>query len=109
MRVYDAATVSRLTGETESYDDAFFPNVIRKRELELIERVLRAEKPQFILDFGCGGGWLSISLRKWSFSFVGMDISRNMVKNAKIVCHDAEFVVCYAMRLPFRDGVFDFV
>ena len=109
MQVYDAATVSQLTGETESYDDAFFPNVIRKRELELIKRVLLAEKPQFILDFGCGGGWLSILLRKWGFSFVGMDISRNMVKNAKIVCREADFIVCDAMRLPFKDSVFDFV
>ena len=83
MLVYDAATVSRLTGETESYDDAFFPNVIRKRELELIKRVLQAEKPQFILDFGCGGGWLSILLHKWGFSFVGMDISRHMSRTPK--------------------------
>jgi SAM-dependent methyltransferase len=107
--VYDAAEVSRLTGETDAYDNAFFPNVIRKRELELIEQVLRAERPKFILDYGCGGGWLSILMQKWGFKSVGMDISRNMVKNAKIVCHDADFIVCDAMRLPFKDCVFDFV
>ena len=109
VQVYDAAEVSRLTGETGSYDNAFFPNVIRKRELELIEQVLRAEKPKLILDYGCGGGWLSMLLLKWGFTFVGIDISKNMVKNAKIVCHDADFVVCDAMRLPFKEGVFDFV
>ena len=109
VQVYDAAEVSRLTGETESYDNAFFPNVIRKRELELIEQVLRAEKPKLILDYGCGGGWLSMLLLKWGFRFVGIDVSKNMVKNAKIVCHDADFVVCDAMRLPFKEGVFDFV
>jgi SAM-dependent methyltransferase len=108
MQVYDAAEVSRLTGETESYDDAIFPNVIRKRELELIRQVLRTENPKRILDYGCGGGWLSILLSKWGFTFVGMDISRNMVKNAKIVCHEADFIVCDAMKLPFKDGVFDF-
>lgn len=109
VQVYDAAEVSRLTGETESYDNAFFPNVIRKRELELIEQVLKAEKPKLILDYGCGGGWLSMLLLKWGFRFVGIDVSKNMVKNAKIVCHDADFVVCDAMRLPFKEGVFDFV
>jgi ubiquinone/menaquinone biosynthesis C-methylase UbiE len=109
MHVYDGAEVSRLTGETESYDNAFFPNVIRKRELELIEQVLRAERPKFILDYGCGGGWLSILLQKWGFKSVGMDISRNMVKNAKIVCPNADFIVCDAMRLPFKDDIFDFV
>lgn len=106
--VYDAAEVSRLTGETESYDNAFFPNVIRKKELELIQKVLMTERPKFILDYGCGGGWLSILLNKWGFKFVGMDISRNMVRNAKIVCHEADFIVCDAMRLPFKDEVFDF-
>jgi len=109
MRVYDAAKVSNLTGETESYDSAFFPNVIRKREFELIEQVLRAEKPKLILDYGCGGGWLSLFLFKWGFDVVGMDVSKKMVKSAKLVCHEADFIVCDAMRLPFRDGVFDFI
>ena len=109
MRVYDVAEVSRLTGETESYDNASFPNVIRKRELELIGQVLRAEHPKFILDYGCGGGWLSILLQKGGFKSVGTDISRNMVKNAKIVCPNGDFIVCDAMRLPFKDDIFDFV
>lgn len=109
MRVYGVAEVSCLTGETESYDNAFFPNVVRKRELELIEQVLRAERPRLILDYGCGGGWSSILLQKWGYKSVGMDISRNMVKNAKIVCPNADFIVCDAMRLPFKDDIFDFV
>jgi SAM-dependent methyltransferase len=107
--IYDDAEVSSSTGETESYDTAFFPNVIRKRELELIYEVLNIEKPKLILDYGCGGGWLSILLHKWGFKFVGMDISRNMVRNAKIVCHEADFVVCDAMRLPFRNNIFDYI
>ena len=109
MKVYDAAPVSKITGETESYDDAFFPNVIRKREIELIEQVLSAEQPKLILDFGCGGGWLSILLRKLGFEFIGMDISKNMVRNAKIVCPACDFIICDAMRLPFKSDVFDFV
>ena len=109
MHVYDSAHLSRLTGETEGYDNAFFPNVIRKRELELIEQVLRAERPKFILDYGCGGGWLSKLLLKWGFNSVGVDISKNMIRNAKIVCHEADFIVCDAMKLPFKNGVFDFV
>jgi len=97
-----------LTGETESYDAAFFPNVIRKRELELIKQELQTERPQLILDYGCGGGWLSLLLVKWGFDVVGLDVSKKMVKSAKLVCHEADFIVCDAMRLPFRDEVFDF-
>jgi ubiquinone/menaquinone biosynthesis C-methylase UbiE len=109
VQVYDKAEVSYSTGETESYDAAFFPNVIRKRELEFIEQVLQAKKPKLILDYGCGGGWLSLLLLRQGFGVVGMDVSKNMVKNAKLVCHKTDFIVCDAMRLPFKDEVFDFV
>ena len=109
MQVYDSTLVSRLTGETESYDNEFFPNIIRKREQELIEKIVSSESPKLILDYGCGGGWLSILLQKWGFKSVGIDISRNMVQNAKIVCPNADFIVCDAMRLPFKVDVFDFV
>ena len=109
IHVYSRAKVSRLTGETESYDNTFFTEVIRKRELELIEQVVTAKRPKFILDYGCGGGWFSMLLLKWDFDFVGVDVSKNMVRNAKIVCHEADFIVCDAMNLPFKDDVFDFV
>jgi SAM-dependent methyltransferase len=109
MQVYDVAPVSQITGETESYDSAFFPNVIRKKELELIEQLLRSEKPTFVLDFGCGGGWLSRLLSKWDFCFVGVDISKNMVRNAKKICIHNDFVICDAMHLPFKKDIFDFI
>jgi SAM-dependent methyltransferase len=109
MQVYSVTEVSCLTGETESYDNAFFPNVIRKRELELINQVLRIERPKFLLDYGCGGGWLSIRLKKWGYKSVGIDISRHMVKNAKIMCPNTDFIVGDATRLPFKNEIFDFV
>jgi SAM-dependent methyltransferase len=107
VHVYDNAEVSYSTGETESYDAAFFPNVIRKRELELIKEVVQARRPKLILDYGCGGGWLSLLLLRWGFDVVGVDVSGKMVKSAKSVCREADFIVCDAMRLPFRDEVFD--
>lgn len=109
IQVYDRAEVSRITGETESYDTVIFPNIIRKREIELIKQVLQANMPTMILDYGCGGGWLSLLLLKWGFDVVGVDVSKNMVSNAKLICHKADFIVCDAMRLPFRDEVFEFI
>jgi SAM-dependent methyltransferase len=109
ISVYDKAKVSCLTGETESYDTVFFSNVIRKKEIKVIKEVLLVERPWYVLDYGCGGGWLSRFLLKWGLCFVGIDASKLMVKNAKMVCHEADFVVCDAMTLPFKAGVFDFV
>jgi len=109
VEVYDNVVVSCVTGETESYENTFFINVIRKRELDFIKRVVQERKPMLVLDYGCGGGWLSRLMRKWGFEVVGIDLSKKLVKIAKFVCHAGEFVVCDAMRLPFRDDVFDFV
>jgi len=61
--VYDKSKVSTVTGETESYDDAVFPNVIRRRQIDLIKSELQAARPKIILDYGCGG-WLW-----WSMAF----------------------------------------
>lgn len=108
IRIYDNAKVSCLTGETESYDDAIFPNVIRRRELELIQQILNSYQPKLILDYGCGGGWLSKILYNLGFRFVGVDVSKSMVQSAKVVCPDVDFLVCDGMRLPFKENVFDF-
>lgn len=109
MDVYNSAPVSSTTGETESYDNYFFPHVIRKKELELFHKLLNDRQPTLILDYGCGGGWLSLLIQRWGFTSVGMDISINMVKTAKKVCPNREFIVCDATHLPFVDTVFDFV
>jgi SAM-dependent methyltransferase len=71
--------------------------------------VLKAEKPRLVLDYGCGGGWLSKLICRWGFEVVGIDLSKRLVKVAKFVCREGDFVVCDAMRLPFRDGAFDFI
>jgi len=107
--VYDKAEVSVGTGETESYDDAVFPEVIRRREIDLSKSEIQASRPKVILDYGCGGGWLSLKLFRWGFNVVGIDVSLNMVKNAKLVCPEADFIVADAVRLPFRESVFDCV
>jgi len=109
VQVYEEVEVSCSTGETESYEETLFTEVIRRRELDFIKQVLRAEKPRLVLDYGCGGGWLSRLIFKWRFEVVGIDLSKRLVKIAKFVCRESDFVVCDAMRLPFKDGAFDFI
>jgi SAM-dependent methyltransferase len=109
MEVYDAAPVSIITGETDSYDKDIFPKVIRRKEISLIKSLLQTVKPHLILDYGCGGGWLTLLMRNWGYNSVGVDISKNMLKAAKIVCPANDFVLCDATRLPFVTNNFDFV
>ena len=109
VSVYDRAKVSVDTGEIESYDIAIFRNVIRKREIDLILSEFQAVKPERILDFGCGGGWLSRILSRYDCWVVGIDISRSLIASAKRSAPKASFVVGDCMNLPFKEGVFDTV
>ena len=107
--VYDKAKVSVDTGEIEDYDAVVFQNVIRRREIDLIKSELQAVKPKRILDFGCGGGWLSKILSSYNCEVVGVDVSCSLVNNAKRAAPTVTFVVGDGMNLPFREGAFDAV
>jgi len=109
IEVYDKSKASSDTGEIEEWDEVIFPNVIRKKLIALIKAKLQSVKPKTILDYGCGGGWLSVLLSRWGFDVVGIDLSAHLVRNAKLACPRADFVVCDGEKLPFRDAVFDYV
>jgi ubiquinone/menaquinone biosynthesis C-methylase UbiE len=109
ISVYNSVDVSQVTGETSCYDSNLFPEVIRKKETQFIKRLLQANNPKLILDYGCGGGWLSKTLTNLGFKSVGMDVSTKMMKNAKQACPQADFVVCDGAKLPFKENIFDCV
>lgn len=107
IEAYSKAKVSVATGEIEDYDDDVFPNVIRRREIDLIKSELEAARPKMILDYGCGGGWLSLLLYRWGFDVVGIDVTTNLLRKAKLACPKVDYIICDAEKLPFRDAVFD--
>lgn len=109
INVYGKAEVSVFTGEIEDYDAVVFQNIIRKREIDLIESEFQVVKPKRILDFGCGGGWLSRVLFPYECEVVGIDVSRSLISGAKRAVPTVYFIVGDCMNLPFRDGTFDAV
>ncbi len=109
IEVYDRAKVSNQTGEMEAWDDIIFPGVIRKREIEIILKVINDAKPKLILDFGCGGGWLSCILASHGYRVVGVDASSSLISNAISSVKSGQFVIGDCMALPFKNGCFDFV
>jgi len=109
IQVYENVAVSCPTGEIESYEPTFFNEVIRRREFDFIMQVLQSKKPKLILDYGCGGGWLSRLICGRGFNVIGIDLSKKLVKIAHSICHEGDFIVCDAMKLPFKDNIFDFV
>ena len=110
IEVFNKVKISADTRETEVWDKIIFPNVIRKRENELISDLVEKIKPKRILDFGCGTGWLSKMLSSNGYHTVGVDISDWLVRNARASCSESEksqFIVGDGMNLPFRAGIFD--
>ena len=86
IEVYDKASISPDTGETEVWDRIIFPNVIRKRENELLLSQIKVAKPRVVLDFGCGTGHLLNFMRRevgFSGEYVGYDISEKMIETAR--------------------------
>jgi len=105
---FDRVKVLPDTGETDTWDQIVFPNVIRKREIELILSQVKGVKPKRILDLGCGTGWLSKVLSTNGHHVVGIDVSSWLIKNAiSSTSQNSLFLVGDCMNLPFKSGTFD--
>lgn len=70
---------------------------------------------QRVLDFGCGNGWVSLSLVKQGAEVYGIDISRELISSAKRLAERDQLVssvhfeemACEDLRFP--DNYFDLV
>lgn len=69
---------------------------------------LLPERPQRILDAGCGDGWYLNALltQHADWQGAGVDISRDAIFQATSQPCQALWCVCDLRRLPFRDGCF---
>jgi len=63
-----------------------------------------------ILDIGCGFGGLSQPLRKYCKYVVGMDVSLDGVRKAKLLSADSvQFIAGNGEYMPFKSETFDYV
>lgn len=110
IEMYDGAKVSEDTGEIELWDKVIFPNIIRKREMNIIFDVIVSVKPRKVLDLGCGGGWLSKILSARGYHTIGIDISDSLIKTAtKVAPKNVGFLIGDCMNLPFNNNTFDLI
>jgi ubiquinone/menaquinone biosynthesis C-methylase UbiE len=69
-------------------------------------------KNKYVLDIGCGYGWFEVFAKKIGVrSIIGMELSDEDLRTAKQSIHDKniQFRVGSAIKLPFRDCLFDTV
>ena len=96
-------------GEVEIFDTIIFPNVIRKKELDVIFNLINRLNPERILDYGCGAGWLSKILISNNYNVLGVDICKELIEKSKEINSNNEFFVGDCLNLPFKENKFDLI
>ena len=95
-------------GEINEWDEFIFPLIIRRKLVRLIKDEVEKRNPNLILDYGCGGGWISVLLSDIGYPTIGMDISVQQLNKAKIACKNGNFFACDAEFLPIRSEAVEF-
>ena len=88
-------------------------SAMAERWMKEIRAQLPAGERLRILDVGCGAGFFSVLLAKEGHRVTGVDLTPDMIENAKILAAeenaDCEFIVMDAENVDFPDGTFDMV
>lgn len=96
-------------GEVEIFDDIIFQKVIRTREIDIIKQTMLALNPKRVLDFGCGGGWLTKVLSDFNCEIVGLDIAKSLIINSKKINPNQNFLIADCTKMPFDGESFDLI
>ena len=88
-------------------------STMAERWMKEINAQLPEGKNLKILDVGCGAGFFTILLAKAGHQVTGIDLTPDMIKNARILAEEegvnCEFTVMDAENPEFPDGIFDVI
>lgn len=110
----------RIVNYWEKRSDSFLVQKRQELHSAMAERwmnEIRSQLPEGkklrILDVGCGAGFFSILLAKEGHQVTGIDLTPDMIRNARILAEeektDCEFMIMDAENPDFPDGTFDVV
>jgi len=107
--IIDTYFVKEIYNEDEmiNYYTGIANNIgLFKCEKLLFKKYLNVENK--ILDIGCGAGRTTIPLYNMGYKdIVGLDIAEEMIKSAKSLCSNIDFVVGDATNLQYSSETFD--
>ena len=70
------------------------------------KKFIKFSKKDKVLDLGCGTGLVTKQIAKKVNFVIGLDLSPNMIKHAKLA-DNVKYIVGSAERLPFENQSFD--
>jgi ubiquinone/menaquinone biosynthesis C-methylase UbiE len=86
-------------------------NIHTKKELTYLKKLLSKNKN--ILDLACGFGRFTIPLAKQGYNIEGIDISPNLLKEAKKRAKEENLKITFKLgdmrKLPYKDKSFDII
>ena len=110
----------RIVNYWEKRSDSFLVQKRQELHSAMAERWMKEIRGQLpegkklrILDVGCGAGFFSIVLAKEGYQVTGIDLTPDMIKNARLLAEEekvsCEFQVMDAENPEFQEETFDVV
>ena len=110
----------RIVNYWEKRSDSFLVQKRQELHSAMAERWMKEIRGQLpegkklrILDVGCGAGFFSILLAKEGYQVTGIDLTPDMIKNARLLAEEekvsCEFQVMDAENPEFQEETFDVV
>lgn len=103
----------KRSGDFLEHKRAELHSPMSERWLYEIKNQLPQDRNLRILDVGCGAGFFSVLLAKEGYQVTGVDLTPDMIENARILAAEektvCDFLVMDAENLSFADESFDVV
>lgn len=107
MRREEAQKITEETRKTYDIVAGEFSTSRAKFWDELVFLAERMKPDDRVLDIGCGNGRLFPLAKKHAASYVGIDHSTGLIREATRLHPEGKFLVGDAAKLPFPDSMFD--
>ncbi|MGL4731555.1 MAG: class I SAM-dependent methyltransferase [Clostridium sp.] len=109
IKIIDTQFVKEIYNEDEMisyYTDIAHKIGLFKCEKILFEKYLNLKDK--ILDIGCGAGRTTIPIYNMGCrDIIGLDIAEEMIKSAKALCNNIDFVIGDATNIQYNSRTFD--
>lgn len=96
-----------ISNQTEYWDN-LPPEKEFSLDIDLISFGALVPDDAKILDYGCGYGRIAAELHEYGYSnIIGVDVSPEMIKRARLDYPQLKFEIIEGNRLPYQDASFD--